>query len=282
MDGQRRVPRPLKRLLHRRGDCPLAYRMGARFAAVAFLGFAIVLGIVEGGHLNYPESPWQKLPGKLASFVGQAAEDIEITGVEQHDPRLVLDAIGVKPGGSLIGFDPSQARERLEALDWVHDANVRRAFPNRLLVNVTEREAFAIWQKNGTHYVVDREGVAMSGINPALLRGVIVVSGEKANVAAEQLVNQLEAVPDLKAMVSAASRLGMRRWNLYLANGTKILLPPDGVEDALQRALDLERSSRLLSGQAAELDLRIAGEARIAVALPQQASGETTASITPQ
>jgi cell division protein FtsQ len=110
----------------------------------------------------------------------------------------------------------------------------------------------------------------------------LVVSGEAANFAAEDLVNQLEAVPELREKVNAASRVGMRRWNLYLANGTKILLPSDGVDTALGRAMDLERSHGVLSGGVAELDLRIAGEARIAVAVTEATAAETTASITPQ
>jgi cell division protein FtsQ len=282
MDGQRRLARPLRRFFFRRGDCRLVYRVAARCGALLLLGLSLLMGALQGGHFDDPGSSWARLPDRVASFVGQAAEDIEITGVEQHDPRLTLEAIGVRPGGSLIGFNPARARAQLEMLDWVQEAHVRRAFPNRLIITVTEREAFAIWQKDGVQYVIDRKGKAMSGINPALLRGVIVVSGEKANESVEQLVNQLEAVPDLKQRVTGASRVGMRRWNLYLANGTKILLPADAVEATLQRALDLEQSHQLLSGSAAELDFRIAGETRVAVAMPTAAAGDTTASISPQ
>ncbi len=78
----------------------------------------------------------------------------------------MLAHIGVKPGGSLVGFNADDARILLESLDWVADAEVRRTFPNPLEVTLNEREPFAIWQMDGNYAVIDREGVEMSGLNP--------------------------------------------------------------------------------------------------------------------
>jgi hypothetical protein len=50
------------------------------------------------------------LPGKAAASWGMAAEDITITGLEHHEPDVLLAAIGVKPGASLIGFDAGASR----------------------------------------------------------------------------------------------------------------------------------------------------------------------------
>jgi cell division protein FtsQ len=170
----------------------------------------------------------------------------------------------------------------LEALDWVEQASVRREFPNRLRIAVNERQAFALWQVDGTLSVIDRTGIVLSGLGPGVLKNPLVVTGEGANLAAAQLVNQLEAVPDLRARVRAASRLGLRRWNLYLDNGTKIMLPAEHAERATRELIALAQSNGLLSGAAAEVDLRVPGTIRVAVAMPEQASPETTASITGQ
>jgi cell division protein FtsQ len=286
MDGQRRLAQSLSNWLgawlNDGRDCLPIYRVAMRTGAALGLSLALVHGAVQGGHLNGADSLWHRLPGKLAGIVGQAADDIEISGLEHHDSRLVLKALHIIPGGSLFGFSPDDAKKRLEALDWVMSAAVRREFPNRLLVSLVERQPFAIWQIDGNFRVIDRTGVVMSGIDPSKLDGVLTVTGTKANEAVGELVNQLEALPDLRMKVRAASRVGQRRWNLYLDGGTKILLPAVSEGGEFGKALALAQTNGLLSGAAAEIDLRVLGYMRISAAIPEPVSPETTSSISTQ
>lgn len=282
MDGQRRFPQSLRRMLADGRDCPLAWRIAMRASAVLGLLLILVHGTIQDGNLAETETPWSRIADSVAGFVGQVADGIEISGLEQHDTGLVLEALGVRPGGSLLGFSPGEAKKRLEGLDWVESATVRREFPNRLQVSIIERQAFAVWQYEGNFRVVDRTGVVMSEVDPAQLPGLLVVTGEKANEAVAELVNQLEAIQELRTKVRAASRVGKRRWNLYLENGTKIMLPAGNFEDGARKAFALAQSNGLFSGAAAEIDLRIPGTVRIAVSAPEKASAETTASITGQ
>jgi cell division protein FtsQ len=282
MDGQRRLAQSLSNWLSDGRDCLPIYRVAMRVGAVGALLLTIFHGAVQGGHLDGADSLWNRLPGKLAGLVGQAADDIEISGLEKHDFSLVLEAMQLKPGGSLLGFSPDEAKNRLEALDWVLSAAVRREFPNRLLVSLVERQPFAIWQIDGNFRVVDRTGVVMSGLDPSQLDGVLTVTGAKANEAVAELVNQLEALPDLRMKVRAASRVGQRRWNLYLEGGTKILLPAESERGEFSNALALAQSNGLLSGAAAEIDLRVPGLMRISAAILQEVSPETTSSISTQ
>ena len=85
-------------------------------------------------------------------------EDITITGLEHHEPETLLAAIGVQPGGSLIGFDAGAGAPHPRSLDWIESAKVQRLFPNQLAVEVKEREPFAIWQRGEAYYVIDKIG----------------------------------------------------------------------------------------------------------------------------
>ncbi len=163
MDGERRVAEPVMRNRFFRPDCASRYRIAARGLAVLFLGAAIVRGVVAGGHLDYPGSPWLKMPGQIAGLFGLAATDIELSGLLHHDAAEVLAHIGVKPGGPLIGFDAKKARVRLQELDWIDQATVVRRFPNQLQIAVVEREPFVVWQHKGLMQVVDQKGKPMSG-----------------------------------------------------------------------------------------------------------------------
>jgi cell division protein FtsQ len=271
MDGERRIAEPLTRRRHGPGRAlavaqSRALRGLARAGAVLFLGMTLMHGLSTGGHFDFDGSPVKALPGKLAGLAGLAADDIRITGLVHQQPDQVLSAIGVKPGGSLIGFDANRARRLLEGLDWVASAKVQRLYPNQLEIAVTERAPFAIWQRAGVYYVIDQSGFAMSGLDPQQLPGLLLITGEGANMKVSALVNHLEATPALKLKVKAAARVGDRRWTLYLDNGVKIALPETEEAQALKRVAALDQSQRILSKAISLIDLRTAGEMTVAVA----------------
>jgi cell division protein FtsQ len=283
MDGQRRVAQPMSdhkspsysRRGTRVGFLDYGHTRRARFAArtgaVLFLGLTILHGILIGGYLNYQGSPWPKVPGKLSSFVGLAADDIRIKGLVHQDPEMVLAALGLRPGGSLVGFDAGDAKNLLEGLDWVSSAKVQRLFPNQLEISLVERVPFAVWQRGGQYYVIDRSGTAMSNLSPNALTALPLVTGEGAQFEVAGLVNQLEATPDLSLKLKAAARVGQRRWNLYLDNHVTVLLPEKDVEAALQRLHGLDASQHLLSKGVKTVDLRFPGRVIVGIAQVEEA-----------
>ncbi len=248
-----------------RGDS-FRVRFAARASAVLFLGLAITTALLKGDYFNYEGSKWLMLPGKAAGLVGMAAEEITITGLSHHDPESLLSAMGVSPGGPLIGFDAAVARRILENLDWIESAKVQRRFPNQLDIAVSEREPFAIWQRGQAYYVIDKTGAAMSGLAAAQLVKLPLVSGEGANVVAAELINQLEAYPDLMLQVKAAARVGGRRWTLYLDSGITVLLPERNWTAAISEVNVLNTSQQILSKGIKSVDMRLAGRVTVEVA----------------
>jgi cell division protein FtsQ len=243
----------------------VAQRRNTRFAvrsgAVSMLAAVIGYGLLAGDHLNDPSGGTRGLAAQVSSYFGYAAEDLRIHGLERMPPEAVMKAIGVMPGGSLLGFDANHARRILLNLDWVKQASVRVLPPNRLEVEVSEREPFAVWQRDGLYYVIDREGMAMASFDARRFAGLMLVSGDGAQEEVSQLVNQLEAWPALQSQVKAAARVGNRRWTLHFAGGRRALLPETGVEAALARLADLEARHRVLESGIREIDLRLADSA---------------------
>jgi cell division protein FtsQ len=246
----------------------LRTRFFARTGACVLLFGAIIHGLVIGGHLDYDGSPWRKLPGQLASSLGFAADDIRITGLIHQEPEALLTAIGVTPGGSLVGFDAVRARALLENLDWVAQATIMRKYPNRLDIVVTERQPFAIWQRGGAHYVIDQTGTAMSTLDPKRMSSLLLVTGEGAHHAAASLVTDLDSVPQVRKHVLAAARVGQRRWTLYLDNGITVALPEIGSTKALTTLAKLDQEQGLLSKGIKGIDLRLPGEMIVELAPP--------------
>ncbi len=251
--------------------------MLVRASAVLFLGATIVHGIIVGGQLDYEGSPWTRIPDKFASLIGLAADDIRISGLTHHDPEMLLRTLDLRPGGSLLGFDANQARRMLEGMDWVAEASIQRKYPNSLEIIVSERVPFAIWQRDHSYYLIDRAGAAMGGLELLGHSNFLLVTGEGANLAAAEFVNQLEATPELKKKISAAALVGKRRWTLYLDNGVKIALPEHGVAEALAEVSALDASQNILSKGIVALDMRLAGQMTVAIAEVEEP--KTTSSL---
>ncbi len=248
--------KPRKSRTHRR----VALRLLGRIGGVGFIAGAIAYGAVLGGHVDLDAgNRLQTLSGDLAGYFGYAAQEIRISGLEWQSPPTVLAAVGVTPGGPLVGFQPAEARRKLEGLDWVESARVQRLFPNQLEISVVERQPFAVWQRGGLFHVIDEAGVTLTGIEPGDVPGLPVVTGAGAETAVAQLVNHMEAHPGLRSKLKAAGRVGARRWNLYFDGAVKALLPEHGQEKALAVLSDLDHRHGIFDRRIDAIDLRVAG-----------------------
>ena len=241
-------------------DVPLVWRLLARSSAAGLIAVTVFCGLIWGGHVVDPNSPLYNISGRVAAQFGQAAQQIVISGLVNQKPAAVLNAIGIRPNDSLIGFDSRRARGLLQNIDWVKQAEIRRVYPNRLEIDITERVPFAVWQRDGEFYVIDKEGLAFTSVEPASVPQLLLVTGEGANRQVYQLVNHLEAFSGLKSRVKAAARTGKRRWTLYLAGGIRLLLPETGIEKALARYVKMDRQHRFRDKAVQAVDLRIDGE----------------------
>lgn len=248
------------------GERPLV-RALARISACMVLAAAVGFGLARGGHLAALGAEDQPIMSRIAAVVGRSAQTIRIGGLERQSARTVLAALGIEPGSSLLWFDPKQARQRLENIDWVERATVAVVFPNQLEIELVERQPFAIWQRDGSYYVIDRTGTAMS-MNPgALASRLPLVSGEGAQKAAYELVNLMESYPGLESKLQGAARVGGRRWNLYFPNNVKVLMPESDANDALAWVERMDREQGLLEKGIVSIDLRVAGEAVVTPAI---------------
>lgn len=249
----------------------LFVRAMTRSAAAALLFATIGYGLWRGDHLDAPGNENQSLMGVVSSIFGYSAQTIRIGGLKRQPAQSLLAALAMAPGSSLIGFDPAAAKRLLENLDWVDQASVRVVFPNQLEIEVVEREPFAIWQRDGRYYVIDRTGAAM-GMDPGPFAGkLLLVSGEGAQAVVFDLVNQLAVHSALKSKVVAAARAGGRRWTLYFANNLRVALPEQGMEKALKWLERVDAEQGLLGKGISLIDMRIDGRV---VIVPQSTMGK--------
>ena len=140
-------------------------------------------------------------------------------------------------------------------------ATVERHLPGTIVVQLTERRPFAVWQSNGKFVLIDRAGQVVAEQDPvkdaAAFTVLPLVVGAGAPESAAALLDQLAAQPGLKSRVAAAVRVGERRWNLRLNNGADVLLPEGQEAAAMAKLMELHGTQALLDRPLQTLDLRL-------------------------
>jgi cell division protein FtsQ len=233
-------------------------------AKPAALGAAALALIGTGVWAWQADVPTRTAAAVEAAFLSASAEaglavrEVYVVGREETDRADILSALDVAVGDPTLGFDPHAARERLLALGWVKSAEVRRRLPGIVIADIREREAIAIWQRNGRQVLIDPDGVVIGEKDVHRHRHLKVVTGESAPEHAMDLVTLLKSEPELDAHVVGAVRMGDRRWKLNLTNGIEIQLPESdaAVESAWRWLAEHQRDHEILSRAIRSLDLR--------------------------
>jgi cell division protein FtsQ len=232
-----------------------------RLLRPAIMG-AVALIVLSGGAVAWRTGGLDDLGAAVLAWTGSAGvavRDVLVAGRLETPTTQILAALDVRKGSPLLAFSPAAARERLLALGWVRDARVERRFPNLIYVHLEERIPAAIWQNAGRLKLVDETGAVIGEEAVPRFSSLRVIVGPDAPEQFAALFTALETRPEMLEHVTAALRVGGRRWNLRLANGMTVLLPEQDIATAWRVLADAVRDSALLERDLVHIDLRIPG-----------------------
>jgi len=190
-------------------------------------------------------------------LLGLTVADIKVEGRETTDRETILAALAAGPGTPILAVNLTRAKDQLEALPWVRTAMVERRLPGTLCVRLVERKPLALWQHGGKLELIDRGGDVIPVVPLDRFAKLPLVVGEGAASHAAELLEMLASDPDLASRVTAAIRVGDRRWNLRIDNTIDVLLPADEAVSAWSQLARLERSSAILKRDVLTIDLRL-------------------------
>ncbi len=249
------------RRLRRVGSSALTLRiprgLGASAAALLLL-VSVVYGAICGGHVSDIAAHMRDICNKAADNFGFRITEVAITGEHQLSRAQIIGTAGLTTSSSLLFFDVVQARAQLLNNPWIEQASVFKLYPGRLQIVVNEREAFALWQKNGQIVLIAKDGTVLAHDVPQRFTSLPLVVGKGADHAAPNLLRSVARFPDIADRVESAVLVAERRWNLQLRDGVEILLPEDDVPRALGVLAALARTKNLLSRDIVVIDLRLA------------------------
>jgi cell division protein FtsQ len=229
-------------------------------AGVVLFLTCLWLALWLGGFLPGIKTKTDNFTKQRLMSMGFVVKHVDVVGEGRISEAQVLAVLGVKSGDYLFDMDIKSAQSRVQSLNWVDTAVVRRLWPNRVSVYINERSPYALWQKNGTLNLVDKSGDVISDVDLAMYATKPLIVGVGAEAQASTLFQQLAAHPKIAQQAEAYVLVGGRRWDIVLKDsGSRIMLPEKNVEQALSQLESYTRSHDLLSFNVQSIDLRVEG-----------------------
>jgi cell division protein FtsQ len=153
-------------------------------------------------------------------------EKVEVTGASAVSAEEI-GRIANLDGESMLSVSFSEAEREIERLPLVRDATIERRWPNALRISISERAPWGVWQIAETPYVIDQEGVVLSGVDPpagaptvrAVASGGSLAAGDRVDPDAVGLVRAL--------MEQVAGRLGLSIAGIEWTNASGLTLATD-------------------------------------------------------
>lgn len=234
----------------------LPRRVGISMTVLLLIG-SCGLGIVKGGHLQDFVTAVSDARNAMANSAGFRITSVVINGRKQLSQDEILAIGGVSGRSSLLFLDADDVRDKLKANPWIADATVLKLYPGQLMIEITERKAFALWQEAGRLSVIADDGALLEPYVSRRFLSLPLVVGKGADTQARDFLALLARYPQVNAVTKAAILVGERRWNLRLKDGLDIRLPEQDVGNALAALSKLDKDGKLFSKDIVAVDMRL-------------------------
>jgi cell division protein FtsQ len=268
MVAENRARRSVQRRANaKRWDMPRG--IGSALAVLILVSFWST-GFYFGGHYDDFARQNGTLKDIAARKLGLGIASVAVTGNKELSTEEVFAAAAMPATSSLPFLDIASVQERLTKVPLIAGASIKKFYPNRLLIEITERSPFALWQQEGQVHVIAADGTAIDVLRDDRFVNLPHVVGPGANKRAKEYVAILLEVPEMAEQVRAGTLVGERRWNLKLKNGVDVKLPEDEPARALARLAENDRETRLLAKDILSVDMRFPD--RIVVRLSEESA----------
>jgi cell division septal protein FtsQ len=195
-----------------------------------------------------------------------AVRTVDVTGAVYTDPGQVAAIADDVHGQAIVTLDMDALAHRFEALPWVMRADVRRAWPRTIKIDLLERRPVAtFYAPDGNYRVIDREGRVLASLNGQPIDvisingdGPVVAPGQTAPSSYVGAAEVASALPnELRARVLDMALDAHGEISLRMNGGGQVLLgPPTDVRSKLVSVLGVLANTDPASAMGT-LDVRV-------------------------
>jgi cell division protein FtsQ len=170
----------------------------------ATLGFVLSLVVVvlyssalAHSYFALIDAPWFRV------------NEVAIIGLKHIKEDEILKTLMIPPDSSLLSLKSSQLAKRLESLPWVESSVVQLSLPNRVVVEIAEREPLAVIHSED-FFLIDNDGKLVSRASSEQRQGFLLVEGFSGLSLKEGSALPQEMLKGLKTLLSALGQ--SRSW----------------------------------------------------------------------
>ena len=178
------------------------------------------------GVLSLPIA-WRLLDRPIATIVVTG----EVTEAERNQIR---DALGQTSLQGILSTNLTQLHERLQSMGWPRNVDLRRRWPNKIVVSVTKVRPVARWGE-GSYLAADGSELALPDDYPNLPHLNSGISSPQQTMEVFRLLQQLAERQDLRIVYLAESARG--EWRLQFASGMRLQLGAERITERMHRFL---------------------------------------------
>ena len=220
------------------------------------LALFIISIFTTKSNYNYLDTFFNDIVPKFSAKIGLSVKRIEISGMQNSDETIVKNITKFIYGKPILFTDIEDVKKRIEGLDWIKFAEVRRNYPDKIYIKVRERIPFAIWQNDSEISLINIDGNVITNQNLNKFKDFPLVIGPDAPDHAEELIKVISSDVELSKRVTAATRVGMRRWNILIDGRIDILLPEGDFKLAWEKLVRLQKIRNILDRKISMIDFR--------------------------
>lgn len=260
------LPRPMRRSMRFLSSlCAGRVRIPTHLGTVStFVFFAAtgLYGMSLGGHV-------QTVAQVTTTVAGFGIENVKVAGNFATSEIDILQQLGLDGTTSLVSLSVAEVRDSLSRLPWVQDVDVRKVYPNTIMINLKERQAFAIWQHGSELSLIEKNGSVIAPLRDNKFANLPLFVGLDADKDAADFYDSISQWPELRSRVKAYVKVAGRRWDMRLDNGVIVKLPAEDVPRAMDLLSVMQTENALLERDILAVDFRLSD--RTAVELTPEA-----------
>jgi cell division septal protein FtsQ len=167
--------------------------------------------------------------------------------------QAIAGRLDIAPGTKYI--DLADALSRVASDPDIANAAVRRMPNGEIRVRAKMRKVVAAWTDGEKYYPLDNTGAPINRPSDTRPENILVFSGQVPDNIA-QVSAALKRTPNLFYRIDRMEFIENRRWDMFLLNGIRIMLPEGDFAAAAKTIEKLNKQNMILDRKIKQLDMR--------------------------